>query len=88
MTENTLYSLSFFLLFFSVIFTLNNIFFYDLSIKFGKAKQKIITLVATTLKILLAVTKANVRGSRCKLNTGNVCDLFLNVFVHISPVSI
>ena len=70
------------------IFIFSYIFFFDLNIKFGKTKQKVITLVATTLKTLLAVTKTNGRVSRRKLNTGNVHDLFLNVLVHISPISI
>ena len=51
-----------FLLFCSMIFTCINIFFV-LKIKFGKTKQKEITLIATTFKDLLAVTKANSRFS-------------------------
>ena len=84
MTENTFYSLSFFL-FYSIIFTFSNFFFFDLNIKFGKTKQKVITLVATTLKSLLAVTKTNGRFSLRKLNTCNVYTLFLNIFIHIFP---
>ena len=61
---------------------------FDLNIKFGKAKQKAIAFVATTLITLLAVTEANVRLSRRKLNTGNVYDLFLSALVHISPIKI
>ena len=76
MTENTL-----------ILCHFSTILFY-LDIKFGKTKQKAITLVATTLKTLLTVTKANGRFSRRKLNIGNVYDLFLNVLVHISPISI
>ncbi len=75
-------------LFFSIIFAFGNIFFFDLNIKFGKTKQKVSALVATTIKTLLAVTQANGRVSRRKLNTGNVYDLFLNVLLHISPISI
>ena len=88
MTENTLHSLSFFDYFVVLSLLAAIFFFFDLNIKLGKTKQKVITLVATTLKILLAVTKANGRVSRRKLNTGNVYDLFLNVLVHISPISI
>ena len=62
--------------------------FFAFWIKFGKTKQKVVALVATALKALVAVTKANCRFSRCKFNTGNIYDLFLNVLVHISPVSI
>ena len=68
-----------------MIFTCSNVFFFDSNIKFGKTKQKVITLVATTLKTLLAVAKANGRFSRRELNAGNVYDLFWNVLVHISP---
>ena len=74
-----------FLLFCSIIFTCSNIFFFDLNIKFRKTKQKVITLVAATLKALLAITKANCRFSRRKFNTGNVYNLFLNVLIHIFP---
>ena len=70
------------------IFTYSNLFFFDFNIKFRKTIHEVITLVATTLKALLAVTKANGRFSRRKLNTGNVYDFFLNIFVHISPISI
>ena len=88
MTENTLHSLSFFD-YFGVLSLLVAIFsFFDLNIKLGKTKQKAITLVARSLKTLLAVTKANSRVSRRKLNIGNVYDLFLNVLVHISPIGI
>ena len=80
-------SLSFFL-FCGIVFTFSNVFFFNLNIKFGKTKQKVITLITTTLKTLLTVTRANGRVSRCKLNTDTVYDLFLNVLVHISPFSI
>ena len=60
-------------------------FFFVFNIKFRETKQKAITLVAATLKPLLAITKANGRLSRRKFNTGNVYDLFLNVLVHIFP---
>ena len=88
MTENALRSLSFFDYFVVLSLLAAIFFFFDLNIKLGKTKQKVITLVATTLKTLLAVTKTNGRVSRRKLNTGNVHDLFLNVLVHISPISI
>ena len=82
MTENFLRSLSF-LLFCRIIFTFGNIFFFDLNIKFGKTKQKVITLVATTFKTSLAIPKTSGRFSRRKFNTANVYDLFLNVLIHI-----
>lgn len=88
MTENILHSLLFFDYFVVLSLLAAIFFFFDFNIKLGKTKQKVITLVATTLKTLLAVTKANGRASRRKLNTGNVYDLFLNVLVHISPISI
>ena len=55
--------------------------------KFGKTKQKEIALITTALKALLSVAKTNGRLSRCKLNTGNVYNLFLNVLIHILPPS-
>ena len=82
MTENSLRSLSF-LLFCRIIFTFGNIFFFDLNIKFGKTKQKVITLVATTFKTSLAIPKASGRFSQRKFNTANAYDLFLNVLIHI-----
>ena len=82
MTENSLRSLSF-LLFCRIIFTFGNIFFFDLNIKFGKTKQKVITLVATTFKTSLAIPKTSGRFFRRKFNTANVYDLFLNVLIHI-----
>ncbi len=63
---------------FSAIFRLfcypyfERIFFFDLYVKFRKTKQKAITLVATTLKTLLTVTKASGRVSRRKFNAGNI----------------
>ena len=86
--DREIYILCRFLLFCSIIFTFSNIFFFNLNIKFGKTKQKVITLVATTLKTLLTVSQANGRSSRRKLNTGNIYDLFLTILVHISPISI
>ena len=72
MTENTLHSLSFFD-YFGVLSLLVAIFsFFDLNIKLGKTKQKVITLVATTLKTLLAVTKTNGRLSGRKFCACNI----------------
>ena len=85
MTENALHSLSFFKLLCSIIFTFSSIFSFDLNIKFRKTKQKVITLVAATLKTLLAVAKANGRFSRRKLNVSNVYDLSLSVLIHMLP---
>ncbi len=85
MTENALHSLSFFKLLCSIIFTFSSIFSFDLNIKFRKTKQKVITLVAATLKTLLAVAKANGRFSRRKLNASNVYDLSLSVLIHMLP---
>ena len=85
MTENALHSLSFFGLFCSIIFTFSNILSFDLNIKFWETKQKVITLVATTIKTLTAVAKANGRFFRRKLNTGNVYDLALSILIHMLP---
>ena len=63
MTENTLRSLSF-LIFYSILFVCSDIFLFDLNIKFRETKQKVITLVATTLKTLIAIAKANGRFPR------------------------
>ena len=74
------------LLFYRFIVAFRHGCFFDLNIKLGKTKQKEITFVATALKALLAVTKANGRFSRRKLNTGHVYDLFRN-FLFIYPPS-
>ena len=74
MTENVKRSLSF-SIFCSIIFTFDSVF--NRKIKFGKAKQKVITLIAAALEALFAVSQASGRVSRCKLNTGNVYDFFL-----------
>ena len=73
---------------FLLIFTIILRFLFAFRVKVGQTKHKIVTLVATTLKVLLTVAKANGRFSRCKLNTGNVYDLFLNLLIHISPIGI
>ena len=83
-----LYTLCHFLLFFGIILTWSNIFFFDLIIKLRKTKQKAITLVTTTLNPLFAVTKANGGFSRCKLNAGNIYDFFLNLLAHIFSIHI
>ena len=83
-----LYTLCHFLLFFGIILTWSNIFFFDLIIKLRKPKQKVITLVTTTLKPLFAVTKANGGVSRCKFNAGNIYDFFLNLLAHIFSIHI
>ena len=54
-------------------------------LKFGKAKQIVVTFIATTFKALLSVAKTNVRFSGCKLYAGNIDYFLLNVLAHISP---
>ena len=88
MTENALRSLSFFGLFCSIIFTFGSIFSFDLKIKFRKTKQKVITLVATTLKALFPVAKTNGAFSGCMLYAGNIDCPFRNILTHISPICI
>ena len=65
------------------IFTYSNLFFFDFNIKFRKTIHEVITLVATTLKALLAVSKTNGRLSRREFYAGNVYYLFLNILIHI-----
>ena len=74
--------------FFGINLSLSNIFFFDLIIKLRETKQKVITLVTTTLKPLFAVTKANGGFSRCKFNATNIYDFFLNLLAHISSIHI
>ena len=64
-------------------FILNNILF--LGIKFRETKQIVVTFVATALKALLSVSKANRRLSGHKLYTGNIYQLLSNFLTHISP---
>ena len=85
MTENALHSLSFFGLFCSIIFTLSNIFSFDLNIKFWETKQKVITFVTTPLKTLLSVAKTNGRPSGCKFYAVNIYDLSLSILIHMLP---
>jgi ABC-type transport system involved in cytochrome c biogenesis permease component len=54
------------------------IFFFVISISFGKTKQKVIALVATAIKIMLAVAKTNVRLSGREFYAGNIDNLFWN----------
>ena len=68
-----------------MILTYGNICFFAFSIKFGETKQKVITLIAATLKPLLSVPKANGRFSGRKFDTCNVYYSFWNVLAHISP---
>ena len=56
-------------------------------LKFRKTKQKVVALVATTLKALFSVAKTNGRLSGRKLYTGNIDYLFWNIIVHIYPLS-
>ena len=61
-------------------------FFFVYQIKFGKTKQKVITLVAATLKILLSVAKTNIRLSGRKFYAGNIYYLYWCIIIlHISP---
>ena len=64
-------------------FILNNILF--LGIKFRETKQIVVTFVATALKALLSVSKANRRLSGHKLYAGNIYQLLSNFLTHISP---
>ena len=52
-----------------------------------KTKQIVVALFATTLKALFSVTKTNSRLSWHKLYAGNIYYLFLNILVHIYPLS-
>ena len=63
----------------------SNIFFFAFWIKFGKTKQIVVALVATTLKAQLSVAKTNIRLSGHKLYAGTIDYPFLNILVHISP---
>ena len=76
MTENTLHSLSFFCLFCTIFFPHRNIFFFAFWIKFGETKQKVVALVATTLKALLSIAKTNGRFSGHKFYAGNIDNFF------------
>ncbi len=66
-----------------------NVFFFTLWNKFGETRQKVVALIATTLKAPLSVAKASGRISGRKFYTGNINYIFLNILAHInSPVSI
>ena len=53
-------------------------------IKFEETTQIIVAFVATTLKALLPISKTSERFSRHKFCTGNINNLFGNIFAHIS----
>ena len=58
--------------------------FLDLYIIFGVTNQEVVALVATTLKALPSVSKANGRLAGRKLYAGNIYYLFFNILTHIS----
>ena len=72
----------------NINFIFSNSFFFAFLLKFGKTKQIVVTFVATTLKALLSVAKANGRLSGRKLYAGNIDYPFLDIFAHISPINI
>jgi len=57
-------------------------------IGFRKAKQIVITFIATTFKALLSVAETSIRLSRNEFHTGNVYYPFFNILAHISPFNI
>ena len=62
------------------------IFFFVFLIKFRKAKQKVVALIATAFKALLAVAKTNGRLSWRKFYAGNIYYLsWYIIIVHIFP---
>ena len=63
------------------------IFFFVFWIKFGKTKQKIVAFIATALKSLFSIAKANGSISGHKLCAGNIKYSFLNILAHIFPLS-
>ena len=63
------------------------VFFFVVWIKFGETKQKVVALVATTLKALLSVSKTDGGLSGRDLYAGNIYDLSWNVIVHIYLLS-
>ena len=77
-------SLPFFCLFCTIIFAHGIAFFFIFWIEFGKAKQKVVALVAATLKALLSVAKTIGRLSGRKLYPRDIYDPFWNVFAHMS----
>ena len=54
-------------------------------LKFGKAKQIVVTFIATTFKALFSVAKTSIRLSGCKFYAGNIDYFLLNVLTHTSP---
>jgi hypothetical protein len=63
------------------------VFFFVVWIKFGETKQKVVALVATTLKALLSVAKTDGGLSGRDLYAGNIYDLSWNIIVHIYLLS-
>ena len=59
------------------------IFFFAFRIKPWETKQIVVAFIATTLKTLLSVSKTNVRLSGRKFCSGNIDNLFWNIFTHI-----
>jgi len=72
----------------NINFIFSNSFFFAFWIKFRKAKQIVVTFVATTLKALLSVANANGRLSGRKLYADNIAHFFWNILAHISPINI
>ena len=56
-------------------------------IKFGKTKQIVVALVATTPKALLTVTQTSVRLAGSDFCAGNIYHLFGNIFTHTFTLS-
>ncbi len=69
----------------NINFILSSIFFFVFWIKFGKTKQKIVALVATTFEALVSVAKTNCWLSGCEFYAGNIDNLFGNMLAHIYP---
>ena len=70
---------------FLIVLLLRRIFFFAFWSKFGKAKQIVVALIATTLKALLSVAKTNGRVTRREFYAGNIDYFFWNTLAHISP---
>ena len=60
------------------------VFPFAFGIKFGKTKQVVVTLVATTFKALFSVAKTNGRLSWREFYASNINNLFWNMLAHIS----
>ncbi len=61
------------------------LFFFVISISFGKTKQIVIALVATAFNIMLSVAKANVRLSGREFYADDIYNLFWNIHNQYSP---